>query len=48
MNNCIIKNIVAQITNYECDAVKVIKIIKTDIIDNMFTNVENIDELSVI
>ena len=48
MSNCITENIAAQITSYECYAVKAIKIIKTDIINDMFKNIENTDEFLII
>jgi len=48
MNNCTIENTAVQITSYECDAVEIIKIIKTDIIDNIFKNIKNIDEFLMI
>jgi len=48
MNDYTIENIAAQIASYECDAVETIKIIKTDITNNIFKNVENINEFSII
>jgi len=48
MNDCIIENIAVQITSYECDTVEVFKIIKTDITNDMFKHIENINELSMI
>ena len=43
-NNCTIENIIIQITSYECNTVKVIKIIKIDVTDDIFKNIENTDK----
>ena len=44
INNYINGNIASQIANYEQDAAEVIKIIKKNINDDLFKNVENTDE----
>ena len=43
-NNCINKNTVTQIANYEQDAAEAAKIIKNNIINDLFKNVESTDE----
>jgi len=48
MNNCIIEITSVTIVNYDWDAVKTVKIIKSDLNDDLFKNVKNINESSII
>jgi len=48
INNCIIEITSATITSYDWDAVKTVKIIKSDLNDDLFKNVKNTDESSMI
>jgi len=48
MNNCIIEITLTMIANYDWDAVKTVKIIKSDLNDDLFKNVKNDNESSMI
>ncbi len=48
MNNCTIEITSVTITNYDQDAVKTAEIIKNDLNNNLFKNVKNTDESSLI
>ena len=43
-NNCINENTAAQITNYEQDTAEAAEIIKSDITDDLFKNIKNINK----
>jgi len=48
INNYTIEIISVTIASYDWDAVKTVKIIKSDLNDNLFKNVKNINKSSII
>jgi len=48
MNNCIIEITFTTIASYDQDAAEIVKIIKNDLNDDLFKNIKNINESSVI
>jgi len=48
MNNCIIEITLITIASYDQDAVRTVKIIKSDLNNNLFKNVKNINKSSLI
>ena len=48
MSDCTIENTINQIVSYEHDAAGAAEIIKNEINDDLFKNVKNINEFSVI